>query len=100
MKVRLPLGENIIRLLGKSVWIPLGLTGAKSATDIAISKKTHGSLGPGMVASCRANLAQLTTALIILNNEMEIMIKMVKFAAESGLIIKGANETIKNKAKA
>ena len=31
---------------------------------------------------------------------MEIMIKIVKFAAESGLIIKGANETIENKAKA
>ena len=37
--------------------------------------------------------------LIILNEEMNNTIKIVKSLEESGLLIKGASETIKNKAK-
>ena len=40
-----------------------------------------------------------TTALIILNEEIEDTMKIVKSLAESGLLIKGISGTIKNEAK-
>ena len=52
-----------------------------SATDAAIQKKMHGSR---------------TTALTISNEEMEDIIKIVKSLKESGLMMKGICETIKN----
>ena len=55
-----------------------------SATDAAIKKKIHGSSA---------------TALIILNEEMEDIMKIVKSLEESRLLIKRIRETIKNKAK-
>ena len=55
-----------------------------SAADAAIQKKIHGSG---------------TTALIISNGEMKDIIKIVKLLKESGLLIKGISETIKNEAK-
>ena len=39
------------------------------------------------------------TTLIILNEEMEDIIKIVKRLEESGFLIKGISETIKNEAK-
>ena len=39
------------------------------------------------------------TALIISNREMEDIMKIVKSLEESGLLIKGVSETIKNEAK-
>ena len=39
------------------------------------------------------------TTSIILNEEMNHIIKIVKSLEESGLLIKGASETIKNEAK-
>ena len=41
MKVGLPLMKNVIKLLAKSVLIPLGLLAAVLATDGAIQKKIH-----------------------------------------------------------
>ena len=55
-----------------------------SAADAAIQKKIYGSG---------------TTALIISNEEMRDIIKIVKSIEESGLLIKGISETIKNEAK-
>ena len=43
LKIELPLMENLLKLLAKSVLIPLGLTSAASATDAAITKKMFGS---------------------------------------------------------
>ena len=65
----------------KTVLIPLGLTAAESATDAAIYKKMFGSG---------------TTALIISNEEMNDIMKIVKSLEESGLLIKDVSETIKN----
>ena len=81
IKTRLPLIANILKLLAKSVLIPLGLTAAASLTDAAIHKKMFGS---GF------------TKLIISNEEMEDIIKIVKSLKDSGLLIKGVSETIKN----
>ena len=41
-----------------------------------------------------------TTVLIISNEEMEDIMNIVKLLEESGLLIKGISETIKNEAKA
>ena len=43
LKTRLPLIINVIKLLAKSVLIPLGLTAATSGTDTKIQKKILGS---------------------------------------------------------
>ena len=84
IKTRLPLIANILKPLAKSVLIPLGLTAVASVTDAAIHKKMFGS---GF------------TKLIILNEEMEDIIKIVKSLKDSGLLIKGVSETIKNETK-
>ena len=72
--------KNVLKLLAKSVFIPLGLTVAASATDAAIHKKMFES--------------GITT--IISNEEMNDIMKIVKSLEESGLLIKGVSETIKN----
>ena len=43
LKTGLPLIKNVIKLLAKSVLIPLGLTAAASAADTRIQKKIPGS---------------------------------------------------------
>ena len=73
LKTGLPLIKNVIKPLGKSVLIPLGLTAA--AADAGIHKKIVGSGN--------------TTALIISNDEMEDIIKIVKSLEDSGLLLKG-----------
>ena len=67
--------------LAKIVLIPLGLTAAASATDAAIQKKSFGS---GM------------TRLSISNEEMTDIIKIIKSVEDTGLLMKGINETIEN----
>ena len=84
LNTALLLMKNVIKPLGKSVLIPLGLTAAASAADAGIHKKI---LGSG------------TTTLIISNNEMENIIKIVKSFQDSGLLLKGINDTIQNEAK-
>ena len=79
-----PLMKNVIKPLAKSVLIPLGLTTASSAADAGIHKKTLGSCN---------------TTLIISNDEMEGIIKIVKSLEYSGLLLKGVSETIQNDAK-
>ena len=82
MTACLPLMESVLTPLAKSVLIPSGLSAGMSAPDAAI--QIHGSG---------------TTALIILNEEMEDIMKIVKLLEESGLLIKEISETIKNEAK-
>ena len=84
MRAGLPLMKSALFPLAKSVLIPLGLSAGKSAADAVIQKKVYGSG---------------TTALIISNEEMEDIMKIVKSLEESGLLIKGISETIKNEAK-
>ena len=76
--------KNVLKPLAKSVLIPLGLTAAASATDAAIHKKIIGS---GF------------TTLIISNEEVNDILKIIKSLEESGSLIKGVGETIKNEAK-
>ena len=76
--------KNVLKPLAKSVLIPLGLTAAASATDAGIHKKMFES---GM------------TTLIISNEEMNDIMKLVKSLEEFGLLMEGAIERIKNKAK-
>ena len=84
LKTGLPLIRNAP--LAKSTLIPLGLTVAPSATEAAIHKKTFGSG---------------TTTLIISNEEMHDIVKIIKSLEKSGLSIKGVgvSETIKIEAK-
>ena len=70
--------------MAKSVLIPLGSTAAASTSDAGIHKKILGSE---------------TTTLIISNDEMEDIIKIVKSLEDSGLLLKGVSETIQNEEK-
>ena len=76
MKVAMPLAKNKLA--------PLGLTAATSAIDGSIKKKM---LGSG------------TTTLIISNDEMNDIIKIVKSLENSGVLLKGVSETIQHEAK-
>ena len=80
---------NVIKPLAKSVSIPLGLTAAASATDAAIHNKIFRS------GARPLNLASRRT-MIISNEEMQDIMKIVKSLGKSGLLIKGVSETIKN----
>ena len=82
MTAVLPVMKYVLTTLAKSVLIPLGL--AASATDAAIQNKIYESG---------------TTALIISNEEMEDLLKLVKSFEESGPLMKGISETIKNEPK-
>ena len=84
LKTGLPLIKNVIKPLAKSVLIPLGLTAAASAADAGIHKKI---LGSG------------NTTLIISNDEIHDIIKIIKSLEDSGLLLKGVNETVQNEAK-
>ena len=83
LKPGLPSIKNVIKPLAKSVLITLGLTAAASAADAGIHKKILGSGN--------------TTALIIPNDEMEDIIKIVKSFEDSGLLLKGVTEKFKMK---
>ena len=74
----------MIKPLAKSVLIPLALTAAASAADTGIHKKI---LGSG------------NTTLIVSNNEIEDIIKIIKPLEDSGLLLKGVTETVQNEVK-
>ena len=84
LKTGLPLIGSVIKPLAKSILIPLGLTAAASTTDTAIHKKIFRS---GF------------TTLKISNEEINDIMKIVNSLEESGLLIKGVSETIKNETK-
>ena len=80
LKTGLPLMKNVIKPLAKIVLIPLGLTSSASATDTGIHKKILGSV-------------------IISNDEIHDIIKIVKSLEDSGLLVKGVTETVQNEVK-
>ena len=84
--------RNVLKPLAKCVFIPLGLTASASATDAVIHKKVFGS------GTHPSDLAKQTT-IIISNEKMNDIIKIIKSLEESGLLIQGVNETMKNEAK-
>ena len=84
LKTGLPLMKSVIKPLVKSVLIPLGSTAAASAADSGIHKKI-----------LRSN----NTTLIISNNEMDDIFKIIKSLEDSGVLLKGVSETIQHEAK-
>ena len=76
MKVAIPLAKNVLA--------PLGLSAAMSSVDGSIKKKM---LGSG------------TTTLIISNDEMDDILKIVKSLENSDALLKGVSETIQHEAK-
>ena len=88
LKTGLPLIKNVIKPLAKSVLIALGLTAAASAADVEIHKKLLGSRNP----SSHHN----NTVLIKSNDEIEVIIKIVKSLEDSYLLLKGVTKTVQN----
>ena len=74
----------IIKPLTKSVLIPLGLTAAASAADGGIHKKI---LGSG------------NTTLLISDEEMNDIIKIIQALEDSNIFLKGVTKTITNETK-
>ena len=93
LKTGLPLIENVIKPLAKSILIPLGLTAAASAADAGIHKKI---LGSGNLSSSSASHM---TILIISNDEIGDIIKILKSLEDSGLLLKGVTEAVQNEVK-
>ena len=75
MKVAMPLAKNVLA--------PLGLTAAMSAIDGSIQKKIHGS----------------GVKLIIEQEDMKDIMKIVKALENSRILLKGVSKTIKNETK-
>ena len=88
LKTGLPLMKSVIKPLAKSVLVPLGLTAAASAADAGIHKKILGS-----------GSDHNSAILIISNDEMDDILKIVKSLEDSGVLLKGVSETIQNEAK-
>ena len=80
LKSGLPLLKSVIKPLGM-----LGLTAAASATDAAINKKILGSGNH--------------TTLIISNDEMQDLLKILKSLEDSGILLDGITETVKSEVK-
>ena len=75
MKVEMPLAKNVLA--------PLGLTAAMSAIDGSIQKKIHG----------------LGVKIIIEQEGMKDIMKIIKALENSGILLKGVSKTIKNETK-
>ena len=80
LKPGLPLLKPVVKPLGV-----LSLTAAASATDAAINKKILGSGGH--------------TTLIISSDDMQDLFKIVKSLEDSGILLNGITETVKNGVK-
>ena len=87
LKTGLPLMKSVIKSLPKSVLIPLGLMAAASAADAGMHQKILGSGHNN------------NTTLIISNDEMDDILKIVKSLEDSGVLLKGVSETIQHEAK-
>ena len=75
MKVAMPLAKNVLA--------PLGLIAAMSAIDGSIQKKIHGS----------------GVKLIIEQEDINDIMKIIKALKNSGILLKGVSKTIKNETK-
>ena len=80
--------------LAKSSLIPLGLTTAASAPDAGIHKKILGSGNNHPSSSVSHN-----TTLVISNDEINDIIKIIKCLEDFGLLLKGVTETVQNEVK-
>ena len=94
LRTRLSLMKIVIKPLAKSVLVPLVLTAAASAADAGRHKKILGSSKHPLYLALPNN-----TNLIILNDEMKDILKIVKSLKDSGILLKGVGETCKNEAK-
>ena len=81
MKVAMPLAKNVLA--------PLGLAVSMSAIDGNIQKKIHGS-GATQVAGVK---------LIIEQEDMNDIMKIIKALENSGILLKGVSKAIKNEIK-
>ena len=81
MKVAMPLAKNVL--------VPLGLTAAMSTIDGSIQKKIHGS-GSTKGAGVK---------LIIEQEDMKDIMKIIKALENSGILLKGVSKAIKNETK-
>ena len=75
MKVAIPLAKNVLA--------PLGLTAAMSAIDGSIQKRIHGS----------------AIKLIIEQEDMKDIMKIIETLENSGILLKGVSKTIENETK-
>ena len=75
MKVAMPLAKNVLA--------PLGLTAAMSAIDGSIQRKIHGS----------------GVKLIIEEEDMQDIMKIIKALENSGILLEGVSKTIENETK-
>ena len=75
MKVAMPLAKNVLA--------PLGLTAAMCAIDGSIEKKIHGS----------------GVKLIIEQEDMKDIMKIIEVLENSGILLKGVSKTIENETK-
>ena len=87
LKTGLPLMKSVITPLAKSILIPLGLTAAAAAADAGIHKKILGSGHNNNIT------------LIISNDEINDIIKIVKSLEDSGLLLKGVTESVQNEVR-
>ena len=94
LKTKLTLIKSVVKPLAKSVFIPIGLTAVASAVGAGIHKKILRS-GKHPSDSASHNNAML----IISNEEMKDIIRIVKSLEDTGLLIEGIRETIQNEAK-
>ena len=76
MKVAMPLAKNVLA--------PLGLMASMPAIDWSIQKKMHGSGA---------------TKLIIENEDMNDIMKIIEALENSGILLKGVTNTIENENK-
>ena len=76
MKVAVPLAKNVL--------VPLGVTAAASAIDAEVQNKIHGSG---------------ETTLIISNEEMNDIMKIVQALEDSNILLKGVTKTIEKETK-
>ena len=79
LKTGLPLLKPVIKPLGL-----LGLTAASSALDAGVQKKIYGSG---------------KTTLVISNEEMNDIMKIVQVLEDSNILLKGVSKTIENETK-
>ena len=70
--------------MAKNILAPLGIIAVASSIDAGIQKKIHGSG---------------TTTLIISNEEMNVIMKIVQALKDSNILLKGVTKTIKNETK-
>ena len=93
LKTGLPLIKNVIKPLAKSALIVLRATAGVSGADSGIDTSSTSHNRPSSSAS------HTNTVLIISNDEMKDVLKIVKYLEDSSLLPEGVSETIQNEAK-